>query len=96
MCDQPTFRDRGITHVLVLGYFSSLKILKTVQLRIPTQARRGDALSRPRRVSDVSFFCCSGRDCSCDVSPAHTRLITIGTNPGFMLPVDCCLSPIAY
>ena len=37
MCDQTVFRDRGITHVLILGFFTTLKILKTVQLKISSQ-----------------------------------------------------------
>lgn len=36
-CDQSAFRNRGITHMLLLGMYSKAKFPKTVQLRIATQ-----------------------------------------------------------
>jgi chromosome condensin MukBEF MukE localization factor len=36
-CDQVNFKERGITHLLLLGLYRSSQFNKTVQLRIATQ-----------------------------------------------------------
>ncbi len=62
-CDPLSFRERGITHILLLGLFHNIRFLKTVQLHLQTQVRGAGLCCRRTEWCPAPLLCVTRMVC---------------------------------